>query len=329
MHTQSSATLPWATLACRPASAVRSAPHEPSEVPDEAEAASLLDRLEALAALIAEDARVSGVEVRDGSTLGGGTIPEVIVYTEPAALPILQESVQGLGQGLGLDLALEASIRTDDDWRDSWKKFYAPMVLGDHSLLLRPSWIPRRPGDPERELVLDPGRAFGTGQHETTRLCLDHLTALAAGELPWGPGGPAAVLDLGCGSGILGLAAARLWPGVARLVLADNDPEATETAAENAELNRIVPELITGTLEDVEGSFDLIVANIRPSVLIPIAPALARRLRPGGLLVLSGILGEEGDTVAEAYAAEGLTSRGESHQGEWSALAFAAPAGTR
>lgn len=319
MHTQSSATLPWATLACRPAAAVRSGPHESAEDPDEA--ASLLDRLEALAAMIAEDPRVSGVEVRDGSTLGGGTIPEVIVYTDPAALPILQESVQGLGQGLGLDLELEASIRTDDDWRDSWKKFYAPMVLGDHSLLLRPSWIPRRPGDPERELVLDPGRAFGTGQHETTRLCLDRLTALAAGEEP----GPTAVLDLGCGSGILGLAAARLWPAVTRLVLADNDPEATETAAENAELNRIAPELVTGTLDDVAGSFDLIVANIRPSVLIPIAPALAGRLRPGGLLVLSGILGEEGDAVAGAYLAEGLSPRGESHQGEWVALAFAAP----
>lgn len=319
MHTQASATLPWATLACR------ATPDVGDEADPHDDPSSLLDRLEALAALVAEDARVSGVEVRDGTTLGGGSVPEVIIYTEPAALPILQEMVPGIGFGLGLTLTLEASIRTDDDWRDSWKKFYAPMVLGDHSLLLRPSWIPRRPGDPTLELVLDPGRAFGTGQHETTRLCLDRLAALASARKAT----PASVLDLGCGSGILGLAAARLFPGVRRLTLVDNDPEATETAIENAELNGFAidgapVEVVTGTLDDIEGSFDLIVANIRPSVLLPIAPALVGRLRPGGLLLLSGILAEEGEEVAAAYAETGLTRLDDGAQGEWVALAFAA-----
>ena len=92
---------------------------------------------------------------------------------------------------------------------------------GSRTLLLRPSWIDRRPGDPTLELILDPGRAFGTGQHETTRLCVDALVDLSRGTAP------RSVLDLGCGSGILALAAARLFP-TARIAAVDNDPEATE-----------------------------------------------------------------------------------------------------
>jgi ribosomal protein L11 methyltransferase len=214
-------------------------------------------------------------------------------------------------------------IRTDDDWRDSWKRFYSPMIFGDGALLLRPSWIPRRPGDPERELVLDPGRAFGTGQHESTRLCMELLVEISA------RGGvassPHAALDLGCGSGILALTAALLFPGLGRLVAADNDPEATETAAENAALNPTGPvlEVITGTLEAVPGDFDLMLANIRPSVLIPIAAELVARLRTSGHLILSGILNEEADAVAAPYLAAGLRELRRRSEGEWTALLFA------
>src|SRR5688572_46477 len=139
------------------------------------------ERLEALAALLAEDDRALGVETRDMSTLGHQTLhPELIVYTRPDALEGLQTAATRLAADLRLELALTPTIRTDDDWHDTWKQFYAPMIFGDGALLLRPSWIPRRDGDPTRELVLDPGRAFGTGQHETTRLCIDVLVDLAA-----------------------------------------------------------------------------------------------------------------------------------------------------
>ncbi len=269
-----------------------------------------------LAALLAEEDEVSGVEVRDGTTLGGNdTTPQLIVYTEPAALESLRPRIDRLARALGLDLQIEAAIRDDDDWRDSWKQFYAPIIFAEGALLLRPSWIPRRPGDPTRELVLDPGRAFGTGQHESTRLCLDLVCELAPQRAPL------RVLDLGCGSGILALAAARLFPGIERIVAIDIDAEATATTSENAALNEITTiEIRTGTIDQAEGHFDLLFANIRPSVLIPSAAAIADRLDPAGDLLVSGVLIEEGDEVTAAYVARGLTLVGSRTAGEWIAL---------
>ncbi len=271
---------------------------------------------DALAALLAEDDDVSGVEVRDGTTLGGNDrTPQLIVYTEPSSINGLRPRVGALAGALGLDLQITAEIRDDDDWHDSWKQFYAPIIFGDGALLLRPSWLPRRPGDPERELVLDPGRAFGTGQHESTRLCLNLVCELA----PATP--PRRVLDLGCGSGILALAAARLFPEITRLVAIDIDSEATATAAENAELNEITTiELHTGTVEAADGQYDLLFANIRPSVLIPAAKEIAARLAPKGDLLVSGVLIEEGDEVTAAYLACGLELAGSRIDGEWIAL---------
>ncbi len=271
---------------------------------------------ETLAALLAEEDEVSGVEVRDGTTLGGSdTTPQLIVYTEPAALESLRPRITRLAHALGLDLQIEAAIRDDDDWRDSWKQFYAPIIFGAGALLLRPSWIPRRPGDPTRELILDPGRAFGTGQHESTRLCLDLVCELAPLRAPL------RVLDLGCGSGILALAAARLFPGIEQLVAIDIDAEATATTSENAELNEISAiNIHTGTVDQAEGRFDLIFANIRPSVLIPSAQAISERLDPAGDLLVSGVLIEEGDEVTAAYVALGLQLAGSRIAGDWIAL---------
>ncbi|MEZ4385776.1 MAG: 50S ribosomal protein L11 methyltransferase [Nannocystaceae bacterium] len=238
----------------------------------------------------------------------------MIVYTAPAALDGLRPRIDGLAQALGLELDVEAAVRDDDDWRDSWKQFYAPMILGDGALLLRPSWIPRRDDDPAREIVLDPGRAFGTGQHESTRLCLELACRLEDRA-------PARVLDLGCGSGILAIAAARLFPTTAGIVAVDVDPEATATTVENAELNAITTmEVRTGTVDDVRGDFDLIFANIRPSVLIPAAAAIAGHLAPGGDLLVSGVLIEEGDEVTAAYVAAGLEVVGSREAGDWVAL---------
>ena len=274
------------------------------------------ERLEALAALIADDDRALGVETRDMSTLGQTTLhPELIVYTRPDALEGLGELATRLGEQLRLALALVPTVRHDDDWRDTWKQFYAPIVFGAGALLLRPSWLARRDGDPALELVLDPGRAFGTGQHETTRLCVDSLVDLSRETAP------SRVLDLGCGSGILALAAARLFPR-ARVTAVDNDPEATDTTRENAEHNALADrlEIATATAGELTGEFDLILANIRPSVLVPIAGQVAARLAPGGLVVLSGILGEEADDVLPAYAAVGLRLHARADLNEWCAL---------
>ena len=285
------------------------------------------ERLEALAALIADDDRALGVETRDMSTLGQQTLhPELVVYTRPDALEGLGELATRLGDDLRLALALVPTVRTDDDWRDTWKQFYAPILFtgaGAGALLLRPSWIDRRPGDPEQELILDPGRAFGTGQHETTRLCVDALVDLSRETSPSAANSapPASVLDLGCGSGILALAAARLFPA-ARITAVDNDPEATDTTRENAEHNALGDrlEIHTGTAAELHGQHDLILANLRPSVLIPIAAQIAARLAPRGLVILSGILGDEADSVLPAYAAVGLQLHARADLNEWCAL---------
>ncbi|HEY0136896.1 MAG TPA: 50S ribosomal protein L11 methyltransferase, partial [Nannocystis sp.] len=292
----SSTAEPWATLEIR----LRTA-----DTTGDGDWSAAGERLEALAAMIADDDRALGVETHDMSTLGQQTLhPELVVYTRPDALEGLGELATRLGEELRLDLALTATVRVDDDWRDTWKQFYAPIVFGsqdgsdsDGALLLRPSWIDRRPGDPVVELVLDPGRAFGTGQHETTRLCVDEMIALQREGLA-----PGTVLDLGCGSGILALAAARLFPGATTITAVDNDPEATETTRENADHNALTDrlEIRTGTARELDGRHALILANIRPSVLIPIAGDLAGLLAPGGSAVLSGSLGEEAEQVLAA-----------------------------
>lgn len=285
-----------------------------------------IERLEALGLVLAEDAAVGGVERRDAGTLVGAPQPELWVYTTPAGLEPVLARVAVLASGLGLPVATEVEVHHDDDWRESWKQFYQPMVLGqgEGALLLRPSWVERRAGDPEREVVLDPGRAFGTGQHQSTRLCLHRLCAQAAEGLR-----AQHVIDIGCGSGILVLAAARLHPE-ARLWALDFDPEAIETAEENAAING-VRERLTLWVGDAEAldvpPMDLVIANIRPDVLIPIAPALRRLVTPGGRVLLSGILVEEAPAVREAYEATGLVHVDAEGMvdGEWQAIELRAP----
>ena len=151
-------------------------------------------------------------------------------------------------ENFGLTGTTRAEVRDDEEWKDAWKAYYKPLTFGEHQLLLRPSWIDRQPGDPELEVVLDPGRAFGTGLHQTTQLCLHRLCALARTDTS-----PTSVFDLGCGSGILSMAAARLFPSATRMLAVDIDPEATATTIENLQLaslhDRI--DVQTGVLKDL------------------------------------------------------------------------------
>ncbi len=266
-----------------------------------------LDLLDEVGALLAASDGVGGVELRDPRTIDGPERPELLVYTTPDALHAVAERVHGtIGAfGLGDDAEIDARVRTDDDWRDTWKKFYQPMILGDGALLLRPSWIPRTPQDPAREIVLDPGRAFGTGLHETTQLCIDQICARWAGGAA-----PGRILDLGCGSGILALCAARLFDGAAAVVAVDDDPEATATTQENAESNGLHGRLDVRT-GDVDvaaplGPYDLVLANIRAHTLSPRASAIFACTAPGGRVVLSGVLVEEQDDVEAAFVAAGF-----------------------
>jgi len=289
-----------------------------------------LDRLQELAAVLAGAPDVGGVE----QSMETPERPALRLYTTPAALADVTARARAWAQRFALSVTIAGEVRTDDDWRDAWKEFYRPILLGPSdtaargdsngagALLLRPSWIPRKPSDPEREVVLDPGRAFGTGLHETTRLCLDRICELAASGFA-----ASHVLDLGCGSGILALCAARLFPA-ARVVALDDDPEATATTAENAAMNGLSLEIVTDDLRGLPatGAFDLVLANIRAETLVPRAPALAERTRAGAEVVLSGVLVDEREEVERAYVAAGFAVLAPSRtMGTWCAIDLRRP----
>lgn len=274
------------------------------------------DRLDALAGLLADDDEVGGVESRDPTTLEGTERPELVVYSVPAAADRLLGQIRHMATALELDVTLSAREHEGDAWRDKWKDFYEKRVLGDGSLLLRPSWLERDPDEPAREVVIDPGRAFGTGVHETTRLCLDRIVAAFEGGDRY-----TTVLDLGCGSGILSLAAARLFDA-ASVTAIDVDDEAVATTKENIELNELAERISArvGTAAELTGEFELVVANIRTEVLIPACPNIVAAV--GDALVLGGILVEEAESVDAAYRERGLVPDGRATMGDWVALCY-------
>lgn len=176
-----------------------------------------------------------------------------------------------------------------DDWAESWKQGLTRVVVGD--LAVSPPWL-AEPGD----LVIEPGMAFGTGEHPTTRRCLEGVQrrAVAGGTC----------LDVGCGTGVLALAAARLGMEATGI---DIDPEAARASADNAARNALQAAFSTTPLEAVEGRYDLVVANVYAEVLVQLAPDL-RRLT-GGHLVLAGILADRADRVIAALAPMTVTLR--------------------
>lgn len=176
----------------------------------------------------------------------------------------------------------------DQDWVRLTQSQFEPIPIGER-LVITPSWH-ERTGD-RISIVLDPGLAFGTGSHPTTRLCLQWLER----SMPAG----ATVIDYGCGSGILAIAAARL--GAARVIGVDIDPQALIASRENAERNRVAIEVLGSTDPRPEPA-DVVVANILSSPLKVLAPMLAGLVRPGGSLVLSGVLARQIDEVAAVYA---------------------------
>jgi ribosomal protein L11 methyltransferase len=212
----------------------------------------------------------------------------------------------------------------DQDWRDSYKAHFKAWRCG------RLHWVPvweratHVLAAGETAIWLDPGLAFGTGNHETTRLCVERLVARAESTPQRGR-----VIDAGCGSGILALSALRLgWTDVAGF---DNDAEAVRVAQENAALNELdhairftTADLVTGLPAGTQA--DVVLANIQADVLLRFIPQLVNAIAPGGLLVLSGILARENDQVRAAYAAATPGWRVEHRLlGEWSDVALFRP----
>src|SRR5262249_26110199 len=235
----------------------------------------------------------------------------------PGGLP---KAAARLGEsGLGVDPAA-ARVRPavpEDEWRDAWKRYFHVVRVAPRIVIV-PSWETYQPAVGDVVLDLDPGRAFGTGAHASTRLCLRELDDLeAAGQAV------ERFLDVGTGSGILAIAAAKLWPR-ARGVAVDVDPVAVDAARENLERNGI--RSVAASDDDlgrVEGTFDVIVSNIQADVLEHLAPALVARLREGGALLLSGLLTHQVAPVAEIFEALGLRRdriRALDEDADWSAV---------
>lgn len=209
------------------------------------------------------------------------------------------------------------SLIAEEDWASSWKAHFKPLPVGNRLLIL-PSWETADPTEIRQVITLDPGMAFGTGGHETTRLCLECLEQVLADSFD--PEAP--ILDLGTGSGILAIAAAKL--GVKRIDAVDIDPQAVLVAEENCRLNRVAGSVSCSTtpLEHLPTGYRLILANILAEELVRMAPELARHLQPGGLLILSGILAEREQFVIDGFAPQPFTFEASLAAGEWRCLRY-------
>lgn len=196
------------------------------------------------------------------------------------------------------------SIRTvpPQDWGESWKRHFKPIEIGP-SLLVKPTWSRRAPKRGQKVVLLDPGLSFGTGQHATTHFCLTQVAALRRSPQP------PTLMDMGTGTGILAIAAAKL--GYARVEAFDFDPDCVRITAENALLNQ-VETAVRPRLADVtrlpaksREQFDVVCANLISDLLIAHRRRILARVRPSGAVVLAGILATQFDDVAKAYAGEG------------------------
>jgi ribosomal protein L11 methyltransferase len=252
----------------------------------------------------------------------GDPLPTIRAYFPPGDLDPLLRQVRAALQPLaaatpGLELAsLDGRLLPAEDWAHDWQQHFPPLRVGTR-LLIRPSWSDEPAAAADVILTLDPGRAFGTGTHATTSLCLEVIARLADSAEP-----PRRVLDVGAGSGILAMAAAAL--GAPAVVACEIDLEACQVARENVVANNLQQAItVTSTpLETLPGQYDLVLANILAGENIRLAPHFLAHLAPGGHLALSGILNEQEAAVTTAFGQLPLTLVTIDRRDEWSCLLY-------
>lgn len=204
----------------------------------------------------------------------------------------------------------------EEDWATAWKQYYKPSAVGD-KLVICPSWEEYTPKDGQVVIRLDPGMAFGTGSHNSTRMCLQLLQGFPPTEV-------SRVMDVGCGSGILAVSALLLGAQSAHLM--DIDETAVKVAKENAQLNGVAERctfLCSGNPCDLQGQYDIVFANIVADIIIAFLPDLKRILKPDGVLITSGIIDTRKQDVLDALAAAHLTVTQSVEAEGWVALACA------
>ena len=255
-----------------------------------------------------------GVEERDAGTLAKSSASDKVTLV--AAFSSKGDADEAIAELGNSELVARYEEIVGDAWRDAWKEHYRPFAIAP-GVVVRPPWETYEAKPGEHVLELEPGRAFGTGLHETTRLVArsirEHEKELAG----------VTVLDIGCGSGVLALIALVL--GAKDAVAVDIDAESIEVTKENAQRNHLDARIDASTtdLADVKLVSPFVLANIEAKVLIPLASEIARHVAPGGLLFLSGVLVPQRDDVRAAYADFELLSSPE--LGEWTLLALRKP----
>ena len=254
-----------------------------------------------------------------------------VFLADPADAPRAVEALSAAGRIVGIDLSPTVGTIPDEDWKLAYRKHFKTDVVSPR-LAIVPEWelADFRPAPGQKALVLDPGMAFGTGQHATTRACLNFIDRLAAEN-------PARdFLDVGCGSGILAIAAA--LEGFRSVAGFDIDPDAVQNSKENAERNRLSIPFFRGDLSgssrlaDVvplspaeKFAADVVAANVLGPILVRFAREIAALVRPGGRLILSGILEEVYPEVHDAYSALGFRELESELVGEWRTGLFCRP----
>ena len=250
----------------------------------------------------------------------------------PVAHKIIADITAGLQRikSCGLKIGagkVELARVKREDWKESWKRHFHPLEIGD-SLLVKPSWIKRRPKKHQAVVVLDPGLSFGTGQHPTTSFCLHQIVAARGDRRSRRSPGAAtkSFLDIGTGSGILAIAAAKL--GFQPVHAFDFDPEAVRVAKENARKNRVAAKLkpkrgdVTKLPMKPARQYELVCANLISDLLISEKRRIVNRLQPDGTLVLAGILAVEFGEVQAAFEKLGLKLAVKRMENEWCSGAF-------
>lgn len=215
------------------------------------------------------------------------------------------------------ECTIEESETEDVDWVNNWKKYFHQFYIDD--ILVIPSWEDVKTEDSDKMVIhIDPGTAFGTGMHETTQLCIRALRKYTKKD--------ALVLDVGCGSGILGMLALKF--GAGHSIGTDLDPCAIDATHENMEVNGIDKdqyEVMIGNIIDDKAvqdqvgyeKYDIVAANILADVLVPLTPVIVHQMKPGAVYITSGIIDDKEEVVVEAVKAAGLTVLEVNHQGEW------------
>ena len=215
------------------------------------------------------------------------------------------------------ECTIEESETEDVDWVNNWKQYFHQFYIDD--ILVIPSWEKVKPEDSDKMVIhIDPGTAFGTGMHETTQLCIRALKKYVTSETE--------ILDVGCGSGILGMLALKF--GAKHSLGTDLDPCAIDATHENMEVNGIRKdqyEVMIGNIiddkavQDAVGyeKYDIVAANILADVLVPLTPVIIHQMKKGGIYITSGLIDDKEETVVEAVKKAGLTVLEVTHQGEW------------